>query len=529
MRITLLGHVVACAALVGPAAAADDVQFDAGTTYPTGTRCANVQAADLDGDGLVDMVATNWQSDSISVLLGDGLGGFGVATNYPSGDKPWWVAVGDLDLDGAADLAVACGFSDAVAVHYGIGDGTFEPRVLVGTGDYPRACTIGDLNNDGEPDIISANINGNDLSVLLGLGSRTFDVPISIPAGRKPGMVMLDDLDGDGFADLVSTIRQDDELWIWRNSTFGWVESPQVLPTGNGTYAMAAGDLNGDGVKDLVTSNLINNSFSVFIATAPLTYLPHVEYPSGGDQSATSDLADLDGDGDLDLSVAHLVTSNISMFLNDGNGNFTYYADLLDLARPASAMSADLNRDGAPDLMVASIGGARAEVLLNRSPLWARRGNVNRGAGTSVDVVSVNGSTGGVRREITLAVGEPFSVYVDVPPSRSSSLHAMFGWLKEPRRDTVVDLFDDLGLLVLPIAGTSLPGPLPKANWNLTGDTVRFGVPNRTAGPAPGTLFNLNLGAQRPMVITVQGVIEDDASRTSEGLSVTNSMTIFVE
>lgn len=528
MRIAPLGRALAVFAVLSLPAAAEDVVFDAGTDYATGARCANIQAADLNGDGFLDMVSTNWNSDTVSILVGDGLGGFAPAVNYPSGDKPWWVAIGDIDLDTKLDLAVACAFSDAIAVHYGNGDGTFEPRLLFPCGPNPRACTLGDLNNDGETDMISANINGNDLSVLLGLGSRTFDIPISIPGGRKPAMVMLDDLDGDGFKDLISGMRTDDELWIWRNSTFGWVESPLILPTGSSVYAMAAGDVDGDGDRDLVVSNLVGNSFSVFLADSPLVFAPQVEYPSGGDQPATSDLADLDGDGDLDVSCAHLVSSNLSIHLNDGNGNFTYLRDILDLDRPASAMSADLDRDGAPDMMIASISPSKAQVLLNRSPLWARRGNVNRGAGSSVDVVSLGGSSGGVRREILIGVGVPFSVDIAAPPSRAASLHAMYGWLKEPRTGTVATLFDDLGQMALPIAGT-LPGPLPKANWNLLADTVRFGAPNRATVPAPGALFTLNLGAQRPMVMTIQGLIEDDASRTSEGLSVTNSLTIFVQ
>jgi len=520
----LAGAVVLAGA---PSASADDVLFASADEYATGVRCANVQTADLDGDGFLDMVATNWQSDNISVLLGDGLGHFSAATNYPSGNKPWWVAIGDLDQDTYLDLAVACGFSDSIAVHYGIGDGTFEPAIEFPCGQYPRACTLGDLNNDGEIDIISANINGNDLSVLLGLGSRTYDVPISIDGGRKPAMVMLVDLDGDGFQDLMSGMRNDNELWIWRNSTFGWVETPIVLPTDVGVYAMGAGDLDSDGDLDLVVSNLVGNTFSVYLADSPLVYAAPVHYPSGGDVTATSDLADLDGDGDLDISCAHLVSSNLTIHLNDGNGNFTYLRDFLDLDRPASAMSADVNRDGAPDILVASIGNASAKVLLNRSPLYARRGNVNRGAGSSVDVVTLGGSSGGLRREITIGVDVPFSVDIAAPPSLATANHAMFGWLKEPRTGTVADLFDDLGIMALPIPGT-LPGPLPKANFNITGD-ARFGTANRPTVPAPAPLFTLSSGIRRPMVLTVQGVIEDAAARTPQNLSVTNSLTIFVQ
>jgi len=72
-----------------------------------------VAVGDLNGDGKLDLAVANENSENVSVLLGNGSGGFGVATNFAAGNAPFSVAVGDLNGDGKLDLAVAnAGFNE---------------------------------------------------------------------------------------------------------------------------------------------------------------------------------------------------------------------------------------------------------------------------------------------------------------------------------------------------------------------------------------------------------------------------------
>src|SRR5207249_1194664 len=95
-----------------------------------------VVAGDVNGDGHTDLVT------SVSVLLGDGAGGFGAPQNYAVGANPSSVAVADFNRDGKPDLVTANtgsspGYAGSVSVLLGNGDGTFQPARDYAAGSYP--------------------------------------------------------------------------------------------------------------------------------------------------------------------------------------------------------------------------------------------------------------------------------------------------------------------------------------------------------------------------------------------------------
>jgi hypothetical protein len=154
----------------GPALA--QVNFSGPTSFATGDGPGSVAVSDLNGDGKLDLVA-NSLSGNVSVLLGDGSGGFGAATNFDagfgspfSGSGPFSVAVGDLDGDRNRDLAVANGFFDSVSVLLGDGSGGFGVATNFATGNAPFSVAVGDLNGDGKLDLAIANAGFNEVSVL---------------------------------------------------------------------------------------------------------------------------------------------------------------------------------------------------------------------------------------------------------------------------------------------------------------------------------------------------------------------------
>lgn len=112
----------------------------------------HLAAGDFNADGKLDIATANFNSDNLSVLLGNGNGTFGTAVNYPVATRPGSVALGDFNSDGKVDLAAGNSGVFAgdynVAVMLGNGDGTFQARVnFGGMSDYqtipflPRLAT----------------------------------------------------------------------------------------------------------------------------------------------------------------------------------------------------------------------------------------------------------------------------------------------------------------------------------------------------------------------------------------------------
>ena len=94
--------------------------------------------------------------------------------SFETGDDPTSVAIEDLNGDGKPDLAAANFNSGTVSVLLGNGNGTFGTRADYATGFWPSSVAIGELNGDGKPDLAVANSESNTVSVLLGNGDGTF-------------------------------------------------------------------------------------------------------------------------------------------------------------------------------------------------------------------------------------------------------------------------------------------------------------------------------------------------------------------
>jgi FG-GAP-like repeat len=107
----------------------------------------------------------------VTILLGDGMGGFTQPSSSPvgAGANPNSVAVGDFNLDGKPDLATANFNSGDVTILLGNGMGGFTQPAgsPVGAGAGPSSVAVGDFNLDGKPDLAPANAGGNDVTILL--------------------------------------------------------------------------------------------------------------------------------------------------------------------------------------------------------------------------------------------------------------------------------------------------------------------------------------------------------------------------
>ncbi|HEY1546062.1 MAG TPA: FG-GAP-like repeat-containing protein, partial [Xanthobacteraceae bacterium] len=141
--------------------------------------------ADLQGNGVLDLIAAPVNSRGIVVMKGDGDGGFGPPVTYgtvnPTNDREAMV-VGDFNGDGKLDVAVV-NAGMGVAFFAGNGDGTFQPEADISV-PGATALAAGDLNGDGHPDLVVSNTAGNVVDVLISqptsAEATTEDTPLTI-------------------------------------------------------------------------------------------------------------------------------------------------------------------------------------------------------------------------------------------------------------------------------------------------------------------------------------------------------------
>jgi hypothetical protein len=186
-----------------------------------------LRAADVDGNGIPDVVTSNMRGGNVTVLRGDGRGGFTELSGspFPVGPRPFGVALGDVNGDGRIDIAtvhysgsVNDPGDDGVSVLLAQREGGFvrAPGSPFSTGGAPVALALGDVNGDGSADIATANLATNNVTLLLGGRERMVAAPgTPLRAGKGPEAVALGDLDGDGKADLVVANAQGNDLTLF--------------------------------------------------------------------------------------------------------------------------------------------------------------------------------------------------------------------------------------------------------------------------------------------------------------------------
>src|SRR5262249_17038729 len=127
------------------------------------------------GTGAPSLVTGNLGDDSASVLLNDGSGNFAPPVKYPVGSGPVRVVLADLNGDGFLDAVVSNYYSDSpgpISILYGNGDGPFEPAQTVNSGgNEPSAAGVGDFEGDaaadGLLDIAVSDTASDNVAVLL--------------------------------------------------------------------------------------------------------------------------------------------------------------------------------------------------------------------------------------------------------------------------------------------------------------------------------------------------------------------------
>ncbi|MCP2732673.1 FG-GAP-like repeat-containing protein, partial [Limnofasciculus baicalensis] len=218
--------------------------FAAATSFPVGVDATSVAVGDLNGDGKPDLAVTNFNSDSVSVLLGTGSGSFGAATSFFVGEGPSAIATGDFNTDGRPDLAVANRFTNNVSVLLGTGTGSFGASTTFGAGNNPTSVAIADFNADGKSDLAVTNENSLNVSVLLGNGAGSFGAATNFGVGFLPTSVAIGGFYAGGKPDLAAANLNRPNVSVRIDNASGGFAAAPAVPTGTPPRRLADDDVN---------------------------------------------------------------------------------------------------------------------------------------------------------------------------------------------------------------------------------------------------------------------------------------------
>ncbi len=329
--------------------------------YSVGYNPQGMAMADVDGDGIQDIIVSNFGDGydggpgDLSLLRGRGDGTFADEMRIPTEQHPLDVLAADVNQDGRPDLILL--YLDSAVVMAGRGNGTFGAERTAVSGIFSVA--LANFNNDGKPDLLVENIvDPSSFQAYLGNGDGTFRAAPSVSPGysayTRPG-----DINGDGFDDMVTATFDPsagftpNEILIFFGAGDGTFTLSGRFATGEYSSQLFVQDIDGDGLMDLAMNTIHQGDgggstgpFLIYFSRGDGTFEPGPSEP--GVYNAALLAIDLDHDGRRDY-----VTTDgyeVKVYLGQGGRSFTpvsAFAAGVDMWRIAAG---DFNRDGRNDL-----------------------------------------------------------------------------------------------------------------------------------------------------------------------------------
>jgi hypothetical protein len=305
-----------------------------GSPVPAGHLPNDIAVADMNGDGNPDLVIANHQSPYLTILLGDGKGGFRPASGSPfdvhSHPHPHGVAVGAFSDKGKLDVVTDSWGNNQIELLEGDGKGGLRlpgRYFRVGRRPYERLRSA-DFNHDGNPDVVTTNLDDDTVTILLGDGKGGFREAQGspFPAGAKPWQVAIDDFNKDGNTDLAIIPYERDVTDASRvvvtillgdgKGGFKPMQTQSLSLDGcHGPSSVATGDINGDGYRDIVVWCAESKNMAIFMGSRANVFTRFTHAAAGGWGSVA--VADLNGDGRDDIVTANNNDGNVTVYLSE--------------------------------------------------------------------------------------------------------------------------------------------------------------------------------------------------------------------
>ncbi len=345
------------------------------STYSADTKNTQaVELGDLNGDGILDLISGGYDDSNRGtaiVRLGLGNGQFGTATTYTTtAGRSYSMKLADLNGDGILDM-LAAGQDGAnhgvVAVRLGNGNGTFGAITQYTTEGYSsRDVVVGDLNGDSYLDLISAgyaSLTEGQMTVRLGNGNGTFGSVTAYTGNlERIYKLSLGDLNGDHKLDIIASGYDgsfESYSSIRLGSGDGKFGTASLLSVdASFVFASELVDLNNDNILDYISAGFdsgFNNFINIKLGKGDGSFISGAVIDTGLNSVQSLKAVDLNGDGNIDLVAGGFSGAGLgyaSIMMGSGNGQFSSDSSFTVVGRDITSMAAgDLNGDGAIDLV----------------------------------------------------------------------------------------------------------------------------------------------------------------------------------
>ena len=339
--------------------------------YKTGDEPGAVVAADLDGDGDLDLVTADRYEQALSIFLGTGDGAFGPRVRWYLGEEPTAIAAGDFNGDGKADIATVT-YEGSLLVLHGNGSGTFAAPVSTSVSPYAEGMAAGDLNADGHADIVLSRPTG--ITVLMAKSDGSFGASTDLASGGYSRSVVLQDFDGNGTTDIaVASFGASDGIaYVFFGHGDGTFTEFVLHGDPGSRIDIAAGDFDTDSYPNLIVANYSTSS----VADSAWRVDPTGSFRQPYETSALAPtlfsiaLADLDGDGTVDLAATAPAQQSLIVYHQYPAYSNQWQTTPTTFATgqwPVKVYAADLDNDSRPDLVTLNRADKSLSVFLNRT------------------------------------------------------------------------------------------------------------------------------------------------------------------
>ena len=363
---------------------------DTNYAYKIGGTPESIITDDFDNDGFRDdLAAVNSGSNTLTIFIGNGEASiFGKIFFYLDllGENPKSIISDYFDEGVNVDLAVANSDSDSVTILVGDGNGVFTQNDIIDdVGGSPASIVSAGFNKDEYTDLAVVNSEDDQLKIIFGKDGGLFDINLyECATGKDPISIIsynfnnISDNGPNSIPDLAVANRGSNNIYVWLGNGDDTIfDAAKNYNLGVSPEAIISADFNKDGNLDLSSANvgspdrhvivLLGNGYGTFSekSTCEVVDEVEVEVEEKNRKIEPTSIAsgDFDNDSNLDLAVASSIINTaynydyVTLFFGNGNGTFMRGINIEVGDLPNSIISTSFDSGGKADLAVVNSDG----------------------------------------------------------------------------------------------------------------------------------------------------------------------------